>query len=463
MAEVEKPAKKKALPFKRTVARTQQQSSGDTGKADDDNDLDLFRHSKDVFPEIIREVEEEERDQEHARKRRKVSEEEGRGFRTDRSLSRLTDRSRSPSPLKRSSFADGSDDDLIMDVKGKGKEIIRASTTSTPGRPFSRRSTSHISLSPAAPTIVIDDDDSDDIKPVKSPTRRREASKLLTPRRRDFQSSDDLSTEPVGATRDSDTEVEEVKPAEEPPDEFSEWVARAREMQAQSQHAVVNCFVTSRLPGATKPVLVKRRLKQGIQLILETWIAKQRSFGADIPDDVARSLFLTWKENKIYNHSTLASLGVQVDADGNLKMTTSEGYLRDGLHLEVWTEEAYTDYLNHRGRERSLRLGILDDDQDLPESQSEEEPPPVQQKKKKGIRVVLKAKDHEPVKLTTKDGTTVGIMIEAFRNQRDIGPQWDVAIYFDGEKLDDDSLVEDADIDPDETNQMEVHIKKRGQ
>jgi hypothetical protein len=37
-----------------------------------------------------------------------------------------------------------------------------------------------------------------------------------------------------------------------------------------------------------------------------------------------------------------------------------------------------------------------------------------------------------------------------------------VAIWFDGERLDEDSSVADLDVDPDEANQLEVHIKKAG-
>lgn len=83
-------------------------------------------------------------------------------------------------------------------------------------------------------------------------------------------------------------------------------------------------------------------------------------------------------------------------------------------------------------------------------------PPP----KKKGIRIVLKAKEHEALKLTTREETDVEMLIEAFRTQRNIGPEWSVAIYFDGERLEEDALVSEIDIDPDDVNQMEVHVKK---
>jgi hypothetical protein len=82
--------------------------------------------------------------------------------------------------------------------------------------------------------------------------------------------------------------------------------------------------------------------------------------------------------------------------------------------------------------------------------------------RKRGIRIALKARDHEPLRMTTREETTVETLIEAFRTQREIGPEWEVAIWFDGERLDEDSSVADLDVDPDEANQLEVHIKKAG-
>lgn len=76
---------------------------------------------------------------------------------------------------------------------------------------------------------------------------------------------------------------------------------------------------------------------------------------------------------------------------------------------------------------------------------------------------MLKSKEHDPLKLTTREETDVETLIEAFRTQRDVGPEWEVSIWFDGERLEEDSLVTDIDIDPDEANQLEVLVKKAAQ
>jgi hypothetical protein len=196
-----------------------------------------------------------------------------------------------------------------------------------------------------------------------------------------------------------------------------------------------------------------------------------RVAGIVIPDDVAASLFLTWKGNKIYGHSTLASLGVRVDAQGVVKGDRggeADGYFPMGIVLEVWSEQGYSDYLAEKGKKRRLELGS--DDEDLAAgdalvdgggmpSGSYRAPEP-EAPRKKGIKIVMKAKDHEALRTTAREDTSVELLVEAFRTQREIGPEWEVAIWFDGERLDEESVLGDLDLDSDDVNQLEVHIKK---
>ncbi|KAH6856850.1 hypothetical protein B0I37DRAFT_300417 [Chaetomium sp. MPI-CAGE-AT-0009] len=442
--DIPAPPKKRALPFKRTVAR-KQRSSEEPKKPEEDNDLDLFRHSKEVFPEVLREAKEagEEKDpSQNDHKRRKLSSSSS----SDPTHSR-----------KRSTAAEESDDDLIMDVKGKGKEIIRprklsvppgpssaqsilptpGSNRASPETPVSTRTRSRgPTASPTNPVTIVDDSD-EDVKPTASPSQQRDSSPI------------EILTNPL-----SDPEP--------PKEDFSEWVAKARALQAaKSQESIATIFISSRLPGCEEPLLVRRRLNQGVQLLLDVWVTKHEAALGPAAAAPGR-VFLTWKGNKIYGHSTLASLGVQVDDRGALRNGHGEGYVRGGLHLEVWTEEAYAEYLENRGKEWALKLGDEEDVEDLGgEGEAGGEVSSPAPPRKKGIRIVLKAKEHEALKLTTREETDVEMLIEAFRTQRGIGPEWEVAIWFDGEKLEEDALVSEIDVDPDEVNQLEVLVKNK--
>ncbi|KAK4100902.1 hypothetical protein N658DRAFT_496988 [Parathielavia hyrcaniae] len=462
--------KRRALPFKRTVAR-KQRAVTDVKEAEEDNDLDLFRHSKEVFPEILREAEEAEEEQQHDRKRRKTSTSPSTGADSSRKQSRALD---------------DSDDDLIIDVKGKGKEIIPARRPFTPIKPGAARPrtpgtapitpASHRAASrnpvgsPEDPVTIADSDSDADPSPIASPSQTKKPTKPLTlPQSGSSSPVEILPADPFQSpSKPTTTSATTQTPAaEDDDDEFSEWVAKARAIQAaQSQDAVVQAIISSPLAGgANKPLMARLRLNQGVQLLLRVWVASNRAAGVPIPDDVAERLFLTWKGNKIYGHSTLASLGVMVDAQGKLKGASrgGEGYSRHGIHLEVWSEEAYAEFLAIRGRERAMLLG--EDGEDGPDGdvrREETAPPSPVQPKKKGVRIMLKAKDHEPLKLTAREETDVKVLIEAFRVQRSIGPECEVAIWFDGERLDEDALVTEIDVDPDEVNQLEVHVKKVG-
>lgn len=492
MADTQPATPKKRLPFKRTVARRQQSDldAATQAKAEDDNDLELFRHSKEVFNAVIQEAEEELRKsatpENHAGKRRKVSQNE--------SPTKL-----GSSPLRRSATLDGSDDDLVVNGKGKGKDIVRPSRTATPESRTPRRTSSSMARSSSlAATVIADSSDDSSDQDYNKPTahrirRRKSSSHNLTPGRRlrkrkdddDDDHDDDFLIEipPPAAeiskakpsennnknNSNSDSDLEEITPPEDSvPDEFSEWVAKAREIQQEKSKlaAVVNCFVTSQLDGAGPPVAVRRRLNQVVGIALDVWVERQRAAGVVVPDELARRLFLTWKGNKIYGQSTIAALGVQVDAQGQLRAAEGEGYTRGGIHLEVWHEEAYQEWLARRRRERAFRLGALDGDDESDGlggvAGAGPEVVVAQEQKKKGVKVVLKARDYEALKLTAKEDSSIETLAEAFRTQRQIGPELDIAIYFDGERLEEDSLVRDADIDIDDVNQFEVHIKKRG-
>ncbi|KAK0642008.1 hypothetical protein B0T16DRAFT_359003 [Cercophora newfieldiana] len=460
------PKKKKQLPFKRTVARKPVDNSpadSNRSKPKDENEesnIEFFRRQKDVFPVVIGEVKERATKEKsklpdhHDRKRRKVSPESDDdtswkkrsfGAVVEDTAARKEDKRERPIVL------DDSDDDLIMDVKGKGKEIYRPSKTPTPKKPIPR---------PTKATFVFEDDDDDFYS---APSSRKPAA-ASTPTRSTRSGANNANVE----ISDDEPGLFETKPKieEEPdadleeidtPDPYNEWVRRAEQQQldAQDKDFAITFVVTSRLPD-TRPLKVKRKIGQGMKVIMDTWVAKQKiSHGIEIPDEVAASLFLTWKGKKVYKHTTPIILGVRVGPDGELLDASGEGYFDGSLHLEVWTDEAYAEYLKKKEKERKLKLGLVDDDI----FGSDDKEPTPEAQKKKGIKVILKAKELEPVKCAVHDNTKVSRLVEVFRGERQIDPSQGVHIYFDGEKLDEESLVVDADIDPEETNQLEVHIR----
>ncbi|KAL1843381.1 hypothetical protein VTJ49DRAFT_1968 [Mycothermus thermophilus] len=510
------PARKRALPFKRTAPRLAESTQPN---ATEDDPLDLFRRSKDILPQVYDELEQEAREAEAAR----TSQENAR----KRKNSSATPDNEPPSTRRRSSTAlDASqgddDDDLIMDVKGKGKEIIpNRRPPFTPEKPIvtdatrvTRSISQHLSRTPAGsqaePVAILDSDDDSGPEP-KAAT--------ATPR-----STRRTTTHPAGDSS-SPIEIVESRPSNTPPkrastkqvsddpslpsadDDFSEWVAKARALRAQQNQQkeapIIKILVTSGIPAIpARHVLVTRRINQSLQPILETWpmvVRNQKLKGQiDCPDleglldnpDFASSLFLTFKKRRVFGQCTLAALGVQVDAQGRLVTGSAEreGYILPGtsmsaiegaVELEIWTEDSYAEYMR-RQEARTRRALLMSDDDDDVQIVGEQDlsngiggtaaapppPPPTAAttKKPKGIRLILKSRDHEPLRMTAKPDTDVEMLIDAFRAQRGIGgeEEWEVSIWFDGEKLDEDALVADLDVDLEDVNQLEVVVKKVG-
>jgi hypothetical protein len=438
------------------------------------------------------------------------------------------------------SRADSDDDDLIMDVKSKGKEIVRPdkARVRTPRKPLS--ATPRKLGTPSKKRFAFSDDEDDHGKDdLYSPhSKRRNPDRFYpkptalgrstratqrgssplegfetsfnlpgpssTSKRRPFRSAaldsdngdSDLevsevrpkkrsasflsSPPPAPSAADPDDEATTVADKADDDDDFAKWVTKAASLEANQPDWTIDVLVTSRMPH-TKPLGVRRRVKQGLKLVLDTWILHQKNNDLVVPDEILGKLFLTFKGNRIYSNSTIASLGVKVDANGVLQlppgaMTSREamdGYViqgrNPGLVLEVWHEEFYEDELAKQKRRRERELGLIDDDDDEDQqsgtgasgangwSRGGSEAAEV---KKTKIKVVLKAKDLQPLKIAVYEDTPVGTMVQVFRKQRDIKPEQTVVIRFDGEELRENMLVGAMDIERDETNQFEVYIKE---
>ncbi|OAA58522.1 Small ubiquitin-related modifier, SUMO [Niveomyces insectorum RCEF 264] len=260
-------------------------------------------------------------------------------------------------------------------------------------------------------------------------------------------------------------------------------------------------FITPHLPAPVPPLIANVRMDQKMVHVHNAFVAHARSKGLPLTDEEAAAAVLTWKGNKIYSWTTGSSLGIRPDAHGRFRDEGEvpgpgavhyhhrhgqpAGFVSGGLHLEFWTEALYNAYLIEQEKRRLRNLGELveedlasgDDDNDAdgvdgsarvggaahatgdpssgvganggaPSSAAAEAP--------QRIRLVLKSRDYEKLNITAYSNTTVATLIAAFREQRQIGLDKTVAIYWDGDRLDEDTTVGEAEIEDMES--VEVHI-----
>jgi hypothetical protein len=380
-----------------------------------------------------------------------------------------------------------------MDVKGKGKETVTPRDT-----PRSRRS-----LRSSGPVIPLDDDDDNIVTSYGSPAARRQANQSAI---RDADSSSLYATPSSqrGAKPDEDSSddddllITDGPPKDDPAPEFAEYVKRAREKAQREAKAreeaakaaaakrdttggitedaepsrsdraastpkpdaaepIVQCVVSSEIPGAKQKMFVIG-LNGQLKRIRTHWIVLSGL------EHLMDSVFLTWKGNRTYDTTTCASLGIDRDAGRGMvksRHSASKGTIEYGpVEFEAWTDELYTDYQRRKEQERLRLLGQLDDD-------DEEETPT--QRASDGVeggeggqqgatlRVILKARNQEPVKFKVHPHTTAQEMIDVFQRQREVPDGAEVALYFDGEEQDPGTAVQEMDLEDMDT--LEVHFK----
>lgn len=194
---------------------------------------------------------------------------------------------------------------------------------------------------------------------------------------------------------------------------------------AADMDPVVNILITSSIRG-TKPMIFRRKISQNLKPVRHGWCDNQ----IDGPEQYKSTIFLTWRGKRLYDITTSTMLGLKVDNDGNL--TCSDDSLDDKgrLHLEAWTEDLFI-----AAQKRLLQSGG-GEEQDQEEEQEEDNK----------IKLILKAKDAEPIKIQVRPTTNISKLIKVVRNTQQVPEDKEVILYFDGDVLDPISTAEDVDL-----------------
>ena len=137
--------------------------------------------------------------------------------------------------------------------------------------------------------------------------------------------------------------------------EIREIAQKAREKRRQEERErneagvhdpTVKLLITSPLPG-TGPLIVSRKLSQNLQAVREAWLSKQ-----SLEPSIASRVFFIFKLRKVYDVTTVRSLGIKVDsygrimADGPFANTDDEH--AEKIHIEAVTDEAWQELKNKK-------------------------------------------------------------------------------------------------------------------
>jgi len=216
---------------------------------------------------------------------------------------------------------------------------------------------------------------------------------------------------------------------------------------------IVSILVDSRIAG-TAPLMVRRKLNQRLKDVRMAWCDKQLIDGCPMTSANKEGIFLTWKGRRVWDVTTAASMGIKVDGRGRVVGEADGpggGVNRDGnVHLEAWTPETFAAFEAQRESQRKASqaadsFAVSDDEEDG--RYGEPEVQEVASRQAEKIKIVLQAKGMEAVRLIVKPTTAIRTVVNGFRQASGIGEGKSVELWFDGERLEEESTIADADLE----------------
>lgn len=483
--------KKKPLAFLKSKPVPTIDLDGVDNKVDDDDDdaLDLFRRSKDFFPVVVQEQESPPMETPE-RKKSDDGKHDSEGS-THSSSPRSVKRRKLSSPARSDGFWD-----LPEDLYGPATPPERVSTSPSPHRSNKKGSTpSSVKLGSREKVQLVQSDllptpsrsnshqpldcevvpikqDQDHVTPnghaihTRSSTRGRED--LSIPFKKE-----ELSPGPITLDDSDDDLVETTSPPQEE-DPFAYFVQRAREREAaaaartndemetldgdtsqkREPMAEAKIFVFSRMSNYSDiPAFGARRgLHQKLGIIRKSYITWIRNKGVRLSDEEESQIFLTWKGRRIYDVSTGISLGWNPSASGEFPTAPrTSGFKKGGVLLEAWTQEDLDNELAAQELRKRVDCGELVDDF------SDDQPEEGQSEAAAKVRISLKEKDQEPVKMSVQGDFEIRLIVGAYRKMKKIPDDREVKLRYEGEWLDGAVTVNEADIE--DLCTVEVYIK----
>ncbi|KAK8137825.1 protein ESC2 [Apiospora sp. TS-2023a] len=466
--------RERKLPFKRTVKRKSVETPTNKSTADPDG-VEFFRRS-DLFDKF---QQQESATKAQRRKQEKTANEDAADdseiqaqlLRDSHSASGKAHRDSVDHDLKRQRISLALSDDeeeansrpstqrsprkLSGAPLGSSPSKLRGPTQKTTSAAPARAPSSS-SPKTRATVITLDSSDDDDDKPSQS---RGKAREVLRSRAAVEESSVARPEPPRAETPDSDTDLDPVEPESSQVDELAaKFMAEARE-RMRKRHAENGANPASTTP-ATPPEVVEIFVQSHLEgtmdmrlsVVKQSWVLYNQKKKMPVLEPTLNSMFFTWRGNKVYDFTTLASLDIKRNNDNQLY--SIHGATRDGfdgwekVHMEAWTSELFEEHQREKDKERLRRLGELEEDEPGQAPTSE---------KVASIKVILKSKDNGTQNLTVPKNVEVAKLSLAFRTVKKIPAEREIVLHFDGEALDEESTIDDVGIE--DMDCIEVHVK----
>jgi hypothetical protein len=218
-----------------------------------------------------------------------------------------------------------------------------------------------------------------------------------------------------------------------------------------AKQPIVQLFIESELPD-TKPLLIKIRISDTLKKPRLAWCGRH-----NFPAAYADNIFLTWRGERVWDSTSIARLGVSVDARGYISVKGDDNLYMDDeppkIHLQAWTQELY-DEVKREEEAAAAEVARLKVAASMTQYERDAlaELPVVEKK----ISLVLKTKGLEDFKIKVKPSTSFEHLASAYRTARNIPSNTAISLFFDGDRLKPMDIVADSEIE--EMDALEVHF-----
>ncbi|KAL3417270.1 hypothetical protein PVAG01_11270 [Phlyctema vagabunda] len=451
-------------PKKRALFNKSKRAPERVVEDDIEESVNFFSRAKDLFPIIVAERERKQKEKavQRERKRSSASQEE-----------------KSPRNEKKRRVSGHNEDESASSPEREQKDGAfgsrRASTHSSPGSQRSRSAT--LQLKNEAPSTSLAGRYKTDLQAMKDVPQRKQNPQptgyiSLSDSEEDVKPTI-LPAKSANASRSSahpERYQQDHIPELDEDEEFPELAARAREIARQKllrttstdsaelqqqtvSDPIVEIFVSSMIEGS-KPVMMKRKISQSLKMVRIIWCDKQVIDGRPLDPPTKSSIFLTWRNQRLFDITTCRAMGLRADEHGKL-ISNGDGFDSDGrLHMEAWNDDLFMDHQRKIEEERRrLTEASLPQSEAEPEEEAESEP----EQEVRRIKLIVRARDLSDFKTIVKEATLISQLMAAFRNRHSIEDDKEVALYFDGDRLEPDTTCEDADLG--DMDVVEAHVR----
>ncbi|KAJ6082276.1 hypothetical protein N7499_007150 [Penicillium canescens] len=203
---------------------------------------------------------------------------------------------------------------------------------------------------------------------------------------------------------------------------------------------VVQILISSEITN-TKPLLVHRKMSQGLREVRLAWCNRQ-----NFDPEIQSSIYLTWKGRRVFDVTTCRSLGVHAGRN-QLSSSMDEDLIPGYPELRIHMEAVADRPLPVSRPSPSPDHGKIPSASQTPEND-----------KDVPMKLVLRSPGLDDFKIKARAKTPISRLISAFRNKQNISMDQTISLQFDGDKLKPDDCLGDYDID--DLDLVDVQITK---